>query len=130
MIILHLKTTTITLWTILLLTSVYLQYSGVQCCGTSVHGEIAYRAIQLLSASVQDSSSFIAQTQHENSHLHFHGASGSAKEPLHNFEALIRERRSPLLAGSFFPDWGYNCIGLKWNDAAEEVRNSAPAWAT
>ncbi|KAF9190439.1 ferrochelatase hem15 [Haplosporangium sp. Z 767] len=37
------------------------------------------------------------------------------------FEGIIREHREALLAGSFFPDWGYNCIGLKWNDAAEEA---------
>lgn len=38
-----------------------------------------------------------------------------------DFEKIIRDRKQMLLAGSFFPDWGYNCIGLKWNDAAEDV---------
>ncbi|KAG0201713.1 Glycosylphosphatidylinositol specific phospholipase D1 [Mortierella sp. GBA30] len=29
--------------------------------------------------------------------------------------------KESLFAGSFFPDWGYNCIGKLWNEAAEEA---------
>ncbi|KAF9100442.1 integrin subunit alpha 8 [Mortierella sp. AM989] len=31
------------------------------------------------------------------------------------------EQKDLLFAGSFFPDWGYNCIGKIWNGAAEEA---------
>jgi hypothetical protein len=34
---------------------------------------------------------------------------------------LLLEQRDLLFAGSFFPDWGYNCIGKLYNEAAEEV---------
>ncbi|KAI1315675.1 Glycosylphosphatidylinositol specific phospholipase D1 [Mortierella claussenii] len=107
---------------------------GVQACGTSVHGEIAYRASQLLSESVShppspnivDARLFIDQTHVPKFRSYLHSRSiqkdnGAANAPVHEFEALIRENKALLLAGSFFPDWGYNCIGLKWNDAAEEA---------
>ncbi|KFH68881.1 hypothetical protein MVEG_05685 [Podila verticillata NRRL 6337] len=35
--------------------------------------------------------------------------------------ASLLERKELLFAGSFFPDWGYNCIGKLWNDAAERA---------
>lgn len=36
--------------------------------------------------------------------------------------APLLKRKELLFSGSFFPDWGYNCIGKLWNDAAEKVR--------
>ncbi|KAF9189222.1 Glycosylphosphatidylinositol specific phospholipase D1 [Haplosporangium sp. Z 767] len=39
---------------------------------------------------------------------------------LYNYAPLLEQKES-LFAGSFFPDWGYNCIGKLWNDAAEEA---------
>ncbi|KAG0257996.1 Glycosylphosphatidylinositol specific phospholipase D1 [Mortierella polycephala] len=39
---------------------------------------------------------------------------------LYNYAPLLGQKES-LFAGSFFPDWGYNCIGKLWNDAAEEA---------
>ncbi|KAF9959576.1 Glycosylphosphatidylinositol specific phospholipase D1 [Modicella reniformis] len=98
-----LKTAVKTLLAITLLLTSGRPAGLVDGCGTSVHGEIAYRASQLLSASVQQASS------------------SPHTAPVLDFEALIREHKELLLAGSFFPDWGYNCIELKWNDAAEQA---------
>ncbi|KAF9167425.1 Glycosylphosphatidylinositol specific phospholipase D1 [Mortierella sp. AD010] len=33
----------------------------------------------------------------------------------------LLEQKGALYAGSFFPDWGYNCIGKIYNNAAEEA---------
>ncbi|KAF8985810.1 Glycosylphosphatidylinositol specific phospholipase D1 [Entomortierella lignicola] len=111
------KILTILFPTSILLTVSKISYYGVQACGTSTHGEIAYRASQLLSTSTKSPVSTIEQFGGQYS---YKVPVEMNRGPLHDFEALIRERKEMLLAGSFFPDWGYNCIGLKWNDAAEE----------
>ncbi|KAF9209451.1 Glycosylphosphatidylinositol specific phospholipase D1 [Haplosporangium sp. Z 27] len=112
------KILTILFPTSILLTVSKISYYGVQACGTSTHGEIAYRASQLLSTSTKSPVSTIEQFGGQYS---YKVPVEMNRGPLHDFEALIRERKEMLLAGSFFPDWGYNCIGLKWNDAAEEA---------
>ncbi len=90
---------------------------GVQGCGTSVHGEIAFRASTLLTSSVRQSAHRASPSRDDSSILEDRYNSDN----LLSFEKLIRDRKQMLLAGSFFPDWGYNCIGLKWNNAAEDV---------
>ncbi|KAG0209955.1 Glycosylphosphatidylinositol specific phospholipase D1 [Mortierella sp. GBA30] len=107
-------------WAILLLIVFILHHIDysilVQGCGTSVHGEIVFRASNILTSTLQ-SKAFVGQPPVNANELE---ASKDDNE-LHSFEELIRERKQLLLAGSFFPDWGYNCIGLKWNNAAEEA---------
>ncbi|KAG0325153.1 Glycosylphosphatidylinositol specific phospholipase D1 [Dissophora globulifera] len=134
MIILSLKTTATVLLAALLFITLQLHEHVAHGCGTSVHGEIAYRASQMLSAALEGNTrsktAFEDQTAYLDTHKYGKRAQGehlsdsnfidSGRPQLHQFEALIRERKELLLAGSFFPDWGYNCIGLKWNDAAEE----------
>ncbi|KAF9283864.1 Glycosylphosphatidylinositol specific phospholipase D1, partial [Mortierella alpina] len=89
---------------------------GVQGCGTSVHGEIAFRASTLLTSSVHQSALNAYPSRSDNNFLE----DNHDDDHLLGFEKIIRDRKQMLLAGSFFPDWGYNCIGLKWNDAAED----------
>ncbi|KAF9432823.1 ferrochelatase hem15 [Entomortierella beljakovae] len=95
------------------------QYYGAQACGTSTHGEIAHRASQILSGHAKEQALLKDNLPPKT------GAVSTKislkKHPIHDFEELIRRNQEFLLAGSFFPDWGYNCIGLKWNDAAEEA---------
>ncbi|GJJ71786.1 glycosylphosphatidylinositol phospholipase D [Entomortierella parvispora] len=103
----------------------------VHACGVTIHNEIAFRASQILlqtggssSASTSPLSSH-APPQHSHSHSHSHSHardSDKAADPsrLLSYGPLL-ERKDSLFAGSFFPDWGYNCIGKLWNEAAEEA---------
>ncbi|KAF8939299.1 hypothetical protein EDD21DRAFT_414357 [Dissophora ornata] len=118
----------------------------VESCGVTIHNEIAFRASRILLAGIQDTSAnpkkdpstscscFHSDScphshPHSNSHSHSHshstkGAKQSEgknrSQGLYDFVPLL-ELKESLFAGSFFPDWGYNCIGKIWNEAAEEA---------
>ncbi|KAF9556897.1 Glycosylphosphatidylinositol specific phospholipase D1 [Mortierella alpina] len=127
----------------LILITLDLRNSGVDSCGVTIHNEIAFRASQiLLAAAGQGEGSPSPSTQplpsaqpnpHTQSALHSNvkeTAHSSAhwlerQQPnqsnaLNNYATLLTQKGA-LFAGSFFPDWGYNCIGKLWNQAAEEA---------
>ena len=122
----------------LLLVTLSLHNTGVGGCGVTIHNEIAFRASQiLLSAAGHDERSQLPFAQpyphsqsvlhanikgaaHSNDHWHERARPNQSKA-LHNYATLLAQKDA-LFAGSFFPDWGYNCIGKLWNQAAEEVR--------
>ncbi|KAG0057106.1 Glycosylphosphatidylinositol specific phospholipase D1 [Gryganskiella cystojenkinii] len=109
-----------------------LDFVQVHGCGITIHNEIAFRASQLLlqsplssSSSSYSSSSFAHIHSHSVAHAHSHEnekSHSSANDPTRLLTyAPLLERKESLFAGSFFPDWGYNCVGKLWNDAAEEA---------
>ncbi|KAF9273762.1 Glycosylphosphatidylinositol specific phospholipase D1 [Mortierella alpina] len=127
----------------LFLVTLDLQSTGVDSCGVTLHNEIAFRASQiLLSAAGPDESSQSLSKQplslarpypHSQSVLHSN-VKGTAPPNAHWHErelpyqssalydyASLLTQKGALFAGSFFPDWGYNCIGKLWNQAAEEA---------
>lgn len=99
----------------------------VDSCGVTVHNEIAFRASRILLA--QDHPAFTSCSC-PRAHLGQHSASCAHSLPdkpvksqpkaINDFAPLLAHKEL-LFAGSFFPDWGYNCIGKMWNDAAEQV---------
>ncbi|KAF9969894.1 Glycosylphosphatidylinositol specific phospholipase D1 [Actinomortierella ambigua] len=109
--------------------------SSCEGCGVTVHNEVAYRASQLLAIpSVSPSwshsaapwadrafSDNLGQNVLSTSSADKEEASSPISRPLDRFRDTILERKGSLLAGSFFPDWGYDCIGKLWNNAAEEA---------
>ncbi|KAF9951379.1 Glycosylphosphatidylinositol specific phospholipase D1 [Mortierella alpina] len=121
----------------LLLVTLSLHNTGVGGCGVTIHNEIAFRASQiLLSAAGHDEGSKLPFAQpyphsqsvlhanikgaaHSNDHWHERARPNQSKA-LHNYATLLAQKDA-LFAGSFFPDWGYNCIGKLWNQAAEEA---------
>lgn len=123
-------------WALLLLVTLDPQRTTVDSCGVTIHNEIAFRASRILLA--QDQPTFTSCPcpqahlgQHSTScpHLQSTAHSPRAKEKivkslpkaLDDFVPLLAHKEL-LFAGSFFPDWGYNCIGKIWNNAAEQVR--------
>ncbi|KAF9143994.1 Glycosylphosphatidylinositol specific phospholipase D1 [Linnemannia schmuckeri] len=70
--------------------------SHVDACGVTIHNEVAFRA---------------------TTHVNTNHTSTSLQD---DYTPLL-EQRDLLFAGSFFPDWGYNCIGKLYNEAAEEA---------
>ncbi|CAO3570231.1 unnamed protein product [Mortierella alpina] len=127
----------------LLLVTLDLHNTGVDSCGVTMHNEIAFRASQiLLSAAEQDEGSQSPSKQplpsaqpypHLQSALHSnvkgtahlnaqrHESERSSQFSALNDYAALLTQKGALLAGSFFPDWGYNCVGKLWNQAAEEA---------
>ncbi|KAG0297844.1 integrin subunit alpha 8 [Dissophora globulifera] len=93
----------------------------VESCGITIHNEIAFRASRILIASVQDAS-FPASSLSSQPQSTWPGEAEnqSRSRSLYDYIPLL-ELRESLFAGSFFPDWGYNCIGKIWNEAAEEA---------
>ncbi|KAF9158589.1 Glycosylphosphatidylinositol specific phospholipase D1 [Actinomortierella ambigua] len=109
-------------------------------CGVTVHNEVAYRASQLLAippvssswpspeASVSPPSwspsdlgqNVLSPPTNARQQQDGGGSTVSAARPLDRFRDMILQRKEFLLSGSFFPDWGYDCIGKLWNNAAEE----------
>ncbi|KAG0360889.1 hypothetical protein BC939DRAFT_444247 [Gamsiella multidivaricata] len=102
----------------------------VQSCGVTIHNEIAFRASRILlsgiSISDSHSSSYPSHSQSyspSQSHSKWsvpEGQRGNWSKGLYDYVPLLEQKES-LFAGSFFPDWGYNCIGKLWNEAAEEA---------
>ncbi|KAF9584733.1 Glycosylphosphatidylinositol specific phospholipase D1 [Lunasporangiospora selenospora] len=98
----------------------------VSGCGVTIHNEVAFRASQLLLSSAPDP---FLSSPHSQVSSHSKARSTNAEPGLtkESSNALLRdyapllEMKELLFAGSFFPDWGYNCIGKLWNDAAEEA---------
>ncbi|KAF9981503.1 Glycosylphosphatidylinositol specific phospholipase D1 [Mortierella antarctica] len=121
-----------------------LHNAGVDGCGVTIHNEIAFRASQiLLSAADRDEGSQSPSNQplpsaqqpypHAQSALHsnvkgtahpnarWHESERPNQSNALNEYAALLNQKGALFAGSFFPDWGYNCIGKLWNEAAEEA---------
>ncbi|KAF9931419.1 Glycosylphosphatidylinositol specific phospholipase D1 [Linnemannia zychae] len=102
--------------------------SLVDACGVTIHNEVAFRASRILLSAREISnhtSSPVIPPHQAHSHVPY---AHSQKNPLQYRATSIQDDYTPLLeqkdlllAGSFFPDWGYNCIGKIYNDAAEEA---------
>ncbi|KAK3808753.1 MAG: hypothetical protein J3Q66DRAFT_288854, partial [Benniella sp.] len=121
---------------LLLLVTLDSKWSTVDSCGVTIHNEVAFRASRILLA-LPDHPTF-SSCPCPQAHLGLHSAScphlqstirprwakektvKSQQKALDDFVPLLAHKEL-LFAGSFFPDWGYNCIGKIWNNAAEEA---------
>lgn len=106
--------------------------SLVDACGVTIHNEVAFRASCILLSAKQDNnnSTRLVTPPHQthsyapsysHSLLHLNTNHTFTSTSLQDDYTPLLEQRDLLLAGSFFPDWGYNCIGKLYNEAAEEV---------
>jgi hypothetical protein len=106
--------------------------SYVNACGVTIHNEVAFRASRILLSAHEDnnnSTRFVTPALQTRSHapslshaaIHANTNHSSTSTSLQDNYTPLLEQRDLLLAGSFFPDWGYNCIGKLYNEAAEEV---------
>lgn len=102
----------------------------VDACGVTIHNEVAFRASRiLLSTTNETNNSTRLVTPRHQTHSHAPSYSPSVSHPnsiytstsLKDDYTPLLEQKDLLFAGSFFPDWGYNCIGKLYNEAAEEV---------
>ncbi|KAF9907517.1 integrin subunit alpha 8 [Lobosporangium transversale] len=109
----------------------------VDSCGVTIHNEVAFRASRILSAhslavsfspfhpstastaSSPSSSSRLLSLSNLNTDTHQNSVRNQSRG-LYDYIPLLAQKES-LFAGSFFPDWGYDCIGKIWNQAAEEA---------
>ncbi|KAF9091286.1 Glycosylphosphatidylinositol specific phospholipase D1 [Mortierella sp. GBA35] len=119
---------------LLLLLTTLDSLSQVHACGVTIHNEVAFRASRIL-LSAKDNTPLASSSlshshpshSHPHSHAHSHAAAHSSMNQSHSSNSLLDdyapllEQKDLLLAGSFFPDWGYNCIGKLYNEAAEEA---------
>ncbi|KAG0283982.1 Glycosylphosphatidylinositol specific phospholipase D1 [Linnemannia gamsii] len=106
--------------------------SLVHACGVTIHNEVAFRASRILLSAKQDndnSTRLVTPPHQTHSHAPSYSHSLVHLNTNHTFTSTslqddytpLLEQRDLLLAGSFFPDWGYNCIGKLYNEAAEEA---------
>lgn len=121
---------------LLLLVTLDSKRSIVDSCGVTIHNEVAFRASRILLAQPDHPTFsscpcpqahlglYSASCPHLQSTIRPHWAKEktvkSQQKALDDFVPLLAHKEL-LFAGSFFPDWGYNCIGKIWNNVAEEV---------
>ncbi|KAG0346841.1 Glycosylphosphatidylinositol specific phospholipase D1 [Podila humilis] len=85
------------------------------------HGKLFMQSCS--SSSLSSSSPSIQSPQHQQRQQRQQQQQRQKQQPpprLLEYAPLL-QRKELLFAGSFFPDWGYNCIGKLWNDAAEKA---------
>ncbi|KAG0214277.1 Glycosylphosphatidylinositol specific phospholipase D1 [Mortierella sp. GBA43] len=113
---------------------VTLDQPTVDGCGVTIHNEVAFRASRILLTQDHPLPSFACPCpqahlgQHSIPCPHVPSIARPGNEKIIKSQSKALDDLAPLLArkdllfaGSFFPDWGYNCIGKIWNDAAEKA---------
>ncbi|OAQ24695.1 hypothetical protein K457DRAFT_141715 [Linnemannia elongata AG-77] len=104
----------------------------VDACGVTIHNEIAFRASRILLSTTNENNNntrLVTPPHQTHSQAPSYSPSDSATHTNTNYTSTslqddytpLLEQKDLLLAGSFFPDWGYNCIGKIYNEAAEEA---------